>query len=86
MPSAVEVGSVVGGMEVDGFSGWGVGMTTSSGEDVCGCDRSGCESSGGGGVLIVVVGAMGSEKELEWMGWMECVVGFRRKRYLLSKV
>ena len=39
-----------------------------------------------GVVVIVVVEAMGSEKELEWMGWLECVVGFCRKRYLLSKV
>ena len=39
-----------------------------------------------GGVVIVVVEAMGSEKELEWMGFLECVVGFRQKRYLLSKL
>ena len=39
-----------------------------------------------GGVVIVVVEAMGSEKELGWMGWLECVVGFRQKRYLLPKV
>ena len=39
-----------------------------------------------GGVVIVVVEAMGSEKELGWMGWLECVVGFRRKIYLLPKV
>ena len=86
MPSAVEVGSLVDGTEVDAFADLGVGMTMSSCKVVWGCDRSGCESGGGGGVVMVVVGAMGSEKELEWMGWLECVVGFRQKRYLLSKV
>ena len=40
---------MVGGIEVDGFSGWGVSMTTSGCEDVVGCERSGCESGGGGG-------------------------------------
>ena len=37
-------------------------------------------------VVMVVVEAMGSEKELGWMGWLECVVDFRRKRYLILKV
>ena len=39
-----------------------------------------------GGVVIVVVEAMRSEKELGWMGRLECVVGFLQKRYLLPKV
>ena len=39
---------MVGGMEVEGFSGWGVGLTTSGGEDEGGCEGFGCASGGGG--------------------------------------
>ena len=40
---------MVGGVEVDGFSSWGVSMTTFGYEDVASCERSGYESGGGGG-------------------------------------
>ena len=39
---------MVGGMEVEGFSGWGVGLTTSGGEDEGGCEGFGCASGGVG--------------------------------------
>ena len=55
---------MVGGIEVDGFSGWGVGMTTSGYEDVAGCERSGCESGGGGG------GGGGGDGVGKWSGVM----------------
>ena len=49
VPTAVEGRSMVGGMEVEGLSDWGGGMTTSGCEDVGGHGRSRCESGGGGG-------------------------------------
>ena len=49
VPTVVEGGSVVGGMEVEGLFDWGGGMTTSEFEDVGGRGRSGYESGGGGG-------------------------------------
>ena len=52
---------MVCGIEVDGFSGWEGGMTTSGCVDVVGCDRSVCESGGGGG---------GGDGVGEWSGVM----------------
>ena len=40
---------MVGGFEVDGFSGWVVGMVASGCDDVVGWDRFGWISGGGGG-------------------------------------
>ena len=49
VPAAVEGVPVVGGFEVNGYSGWVVGMFASGCDDVVGWDRSGWESGGGGG-------------------------------------
>ena len=49
VPTTFEGGPLVCGIEVDGFSGWGGGMTTFSCVDVVGCVGPIYDSGGGGG-------------------------------------
>ena len=63
VPATVDTGSLVCGLEADGLSGWGGGMTTTSGcVDVVGCGNPVSESGGGGGG--------GSDGVGEWSGVM----------------
>ena len=50
VPTTVDAGSLACGLEADGLSGWGGGMTTTSScVNVVGCGGPVSESGGGGG-------------------------------------